>query len=35
MYMNFYFHIDMDSTYAEKYYTLICFHPYVIVTNGH
>ncbi len=28
MYMDFYFNINMDSTYAKKYYTLVCFHPY-------
>jgi len=26
VYMDFYFNISMDSTYAEKYYTLVCFH---------
>jgi hypothetical protein len=25
--MDFYFNINMDFTYAEKYSTLLCFHP--------
>jgi len=25
--MDFYFNINMDSTYAGKYSTLMCFHP--------
>ncbi len=28
MYMDFYFNTSMDSIYAKKYYTLMCFHPY-------
>jgi len=24
--MNFYSNINMDSTYVEKYFTLLCFH---------
>jgi hypothetical protein len=35
VYMDFHFHISMDSTYVGKYYTLVCFHLYVIVTNVH
>jgi hypothetical protein len=27
VYMDFYFNTSMDSTYAKKYYTLMCFHP--------
>jgi hypothetical protein len=27
MYMDFYFNISMNSTYAKKDYTLMCFHP--------
>jgi hypothetical protein len=30
MYMNFYFNTSMDSTYAKKYYTLVCFHPWKV-----
>ncbi len=26
MYVDFYFNTNMDSTYAQKYYTLVCFH---------
>jgi hypothetical protein len=26
VYMDFYFNISMDSTYAGKYYILMCFH---------
>jgi len=28
--MDFYFNISMDSTYAEKYSTLMCFHWSII-----
>jgi hypothetical protein len=31
VYMDFYFNINKDSTYARKYYTLMCFHPCIQV----
>jgi hypothetical protein len=31
VYMDFYFNINKDSTYARKYYTLVCFHPWMQV----
>jgi len=33
MYMDFYFNINMDSTYAGKYYILMCFHPFQLFSQ--
>jgi hypothetical protein len=33
MYVGFYFNTNMDSTYAQKYYTLMCFHPRTITIS--
>jgi len=30
MYMDFYFNTSMDSTYAKKDYTLMCFHLTIV-----
>jgi hypothetical protein len=31
VYMDFYLNTSKDSTYAIKYYTLVCFHPWMQV----